>query len=154
MGWTPRYSYRSKLLHTTPYTNPGFTGTVASAANGKLTIKGLDAGTYYLKETKAPAGFTIDKTVHTVVIEATITETVEGIAVTYKTNTLDSYPKPESVSPPSPAPTQTPGKPPKTGDTSSVEMYEYLALASFCGTCLILTAYRRGRAKQGGEAQV
>ena len=47
--------------------------TYTSDSKGHITIKGLDAGTYYLKETKAPA------------------EKVDGIDVTYKVNELKSY---------------------------------------------------------------
>lgn len=48
---------------------------------GELHFKGLDAGTYTLVETKAPKGYTINKTVYTVKIEAS-----------YNTDgTLDQY---------------------------------------------------------------
>lgn len=48
---------------------------------GRLTFKGLDEGTYTLVETKAPTGYTLDATPHTVVISAE-----------YNTNgTLKSY---------------------------------------------------------------
>lgn len=50
-----------------------------SGSDGRFTIKGLDAGTYYLKETKAPAGYVKDSNAHTIEIAAktepaTITE--------------------------------------------------------------------------------
>ena len=42
--------------------------TATTGADGALTFTGLDAGTYTLVETVAPAGFTLDPTPHTVVI--------------------------------------------------------------------------------------
>lgn len=47
---------------------------VTTGADGRMTIAGLDAGTYYLKETKAPAGFVADTTAAKVEIEATTAE--------------------------------------------------------------------------------
>ena len=45
-----------------------------TGADGALTFKGLDAGTYTLVETVAPDGFTLDPTPHTVVISAEYSE--------------------------------------------------------------------------------
>ena len=61
-----------------------------------MTFAGLDAGTYYLKEISAPAGYVTNSDVYTVEIKAeteevTVTETVEGKEVTYKTDVLKSY---------------------------------------------------------------
>lgn len=53
---------------TNVYENDNFTGTVISADGGKLVIKGLDAGTYYLKETEAPEGYALNNTVFKVEI--------------------------------------------------------------------------------------
>lgn len=47
-----------------------FDGTVTSDDAGQLHITGLAAGTYYLKETKAPANYTLNTHVFTVVIKA------------------------------------------------------------------------------------
>lgn len=57
---------------TTPYTNSQFNGTVTSANGGKMVVNGLAEGTYYVKETNAPAGYTLNTTVYTIVIDATI----------------------------------------------------------------------------------
>lgn len=48
--------------------------TAKSSEDGKLYITGLAAGTYYLKETKAPQGFSINDTVYKIEIEASIVE--------------------------------------------------------------------------------
>ena len=50
--------------------------TLKSGADGRFEIKGLDAGTYYLLETKAPAGYIRDTNPHTIIINAE-TESVD-----------------------------------------------------------------------------
>ena len=69
---------------------------ITTLADGRMHIEGLDAGTYYLKEISAPEGFIKDDQAHEIKIDAklsekTITETIDGKEVTYKTETLDSY---------------------------------------------------------------
>lgn len=46
--------------------------TSKSDDNGKIYITGLDAGTYYLKETKAPSGYTLNDTVYQIDIAANV----------------------------------------------------------------------------------
>ena len=83
--------------------------TAESGTDGRMNFKGLDAGTYYLKEISAPAGYVTNSTVHTVVIAAetesvSVTEWWNGSAwvsekpaegtakeVTYDTDILKSY---------------------------------------------------------------
>ena len=45
-------------------------GTVTSTDSGKLFVRGLAAGTYYLKETFAPAGYSLNNTVYKIEIKA------------------------------------------------------------------------------------
>ena len=52
------------------YTNDVFGGTVRSDKNGKLFIKGLAAGTYYLKEITAPDGYSVNTHEFEIVIDA------------------------------------------------------------------------------------
>ena len=65
-----------KTVYGTAYPeNKKFNGVVVTDPNGQMTMTGLKAGTYYLKETKAPKGYTLNDTVYTIVIDATIDET-------------------------------------------------------------------------------
>ena len=43
-------------------------GTITTDSNGVGFLAGLKAGTYYVKETKAPTGYQLDSTVHTVIV--------------------------------------------------------------------------------------
>lgn len=54
--------------YTTDETKPDY---VTSKNNGQLVMTGLDAGTYTLKESKAPLGYALDKTEYTVTITPT-----------------------------------------------------------------------------------
>ena len=79
-GTTAPLQYAEFTLYTdqeckTQYTNAEHTTGVPTAisdASGKLEITGLAAGTYYLKETKAPGNFTLNNTVYKIDISATI----------------------------------------------------------------------------------
>lgn len=79
------------------YTNAVFNGTVTTAGGGLMNIKGLDEGTYYLKELSAPAGYIKDDETHTIVITATpktVTKTEklsDGCEVTYDVKVLEKY---------------------------------------------------------------
>lgn len=83
--------------------------TATTDADGHMAFRGLDAGTYQLVETQAPAGFTFDPTPHTVIItptyetktipvQVTATETqnipvrvVTGYTVTCDGTTVGNY---------------------------------------------------------------
>lgn len=70
--------------------------TATTGEDGRMTFAGLDAGTYYLKEISAPAGYVTNSDVYTVTItaeteEVDVTETVSGKEVSYKTDILKSY---------------------------------------------------------------
>lgn len=65
---------------------------IVTDENGYMEINGLDAGTYYLKEISAPAGYIADQKVHTIVIDAQYdTETVTENGYTYDLPKLKSY---------------------------------------------------------------
>ena len=59
---------------TTVYTNETFKGTTTTDINGKIKITGLAAGTYKLKETKAPVGYSLNTHVYDIVIAENIND--------------------------------------------------------------------------------
>ena len=56
--------------------------TLTSGADGKFVIAGLDAGTYYLRETKAPAGYNLLKSDISLTISATLDKSEDNPALT------------------------------------------------------------------------
>ena len=101
----------------TEYSNEVWDGSITTANDGRLYMPGLDAGTYYLKELTAPAGYIKDTQVHKIEIIADIngdedgeegasiteywheengeivwsTDSTTGTAYTYKVPVLNSY---------------------------------------------------------------
>lgn len=81
--------------------------TVTTGSDGRMTIPGLDAGTYYIKEISAPEGFIKDMQAHEIVITAvtkkqkvteyykdgewSTTQSTGAKEVTYETDVLDYY---------------------------------------------------------------
>ena len=67
--------------------------TVTSDATGHLEFTGLDAGTYYLKETKAPSGYKLDTTEHKVVISAVYNPdgTLKSYSITIDDQATSTY---------------------------------------------------------------
>lgn len=61
---------------------------VTTDVNGKATFTGLAAGTYYLKETKAPAGYNLNSTV----FEITVAEDGSGSTEGVYSQTVEDYP--------------------------------------------------------------
>ncbi|MEZ3487409.1 MAG: LPXTG cell wall anchor domain-containing protein [Lachnospiraceae bacterium] len=58
-----------------------FGGIVTTANGGQMHIKGLDEGTYYLQERKAPGSYSVNTNVYKIVIEATyVTSTDKKVA--------------------------------------------------------------------------
>ena len=58
------------------------TATLKSQSNGYIYIEGLKAGTYYLKETKAPDGYNLLKTIQTIEIGEDGSIKLNGTAIT------------------------------------------------------------------------
>ena len=70
------------------YSDEAMTTTVRTAtsdANGHIQFKGLDTGTYYMKETKAPATYTLNTNIYKIEIAATLNE--EGVMTQYSITT-------------------------------------------------------------------
>ena len=63
--------------------------TLTSGSDGKFVIAGLDAGSYFLREIKAPVGYNLIKNDISVTITATLTQTEDAPALTALTITVD-----------------------------------------------------------------
>ena len=80
--------------------DPNGTAVLTTGTDGKITVNGLDSGTYYLKETKAPSGYKLDDTVREVTVtpDSEVVHAKNGEAIAYKVNgysnhtmTIDNY---------------------------------------------------------------
>lgn len=80
--------------------DPNGKAVLTTGTDGKITVNGLDSGTYYLKETKAPSGYKLDDTVREVTVtpDSKVAKAENGEAITYKvhndpnhTMTIDNY---------------------------------------------------------------
>lgn len=80
--------------------DPNGKAVLTTDTDGKITVNGLDSGTYYLKETKAPSGYKLDDTVQKVTVtpDSEVGDAKNGKAITYKVNgdsnhtmTIDNY---------------------------------------------------------------
>lgn len=80
---------------TTQYTNELYDGTTATyktLEDGNIYIRGLDAGTYYLKETKAPKGYSLNDTVYTIEVNPTIeNEVLKSWTIAVNGNTVRTF---------------------------------------------------------------
>ena len=104
--------------------------------NGTFTISGLDAGTYYLEEIKAPAGYNMLKEPIEIVITASIDQTGAGTAtVTYnKTSTGDVMVE-----------NQTGTELPSTGGIGTTIFYIVGSLLAVGAVILLVTKKRMGK---------
>lgn len=68
--------------------DPNCKAVLATDTDGRITVNGLDSGTYYLKETKAPSGYKLDDTVREVTVtpDSVVVDAKNGEAITYKVN--------------------------------------------------------------------
>ena len=127
-GWTEN-TYGSNLTpKATVFTTP---------ENGTFTISGLDAGTYYLEEIKAPAGYNMLKEPIEIVITASIDQATDAgtATVTYnKTSTGDV--KVEN---------QTGTELPSTGGIGTTIFYIVGSLLAVGVVILLVTKKRMGK---------
>lgn len=78
----------SSLANGVYTVDPSGTAVLTTGTDGKITVNGLDSGTYYLKETKAPSGYKLDDTVRKVTVtpDSEVVGAKNGDAITYKVN--------------------------------------------------------------------
>ena len=107
--------------------NAGFTSAkIVSDTDGKVLVKGLDAGTYYLRETKAPEGYNKLLSDIKVVIEAnydTTTGKLKSYSVDYTyngTKTTGTEIKDTTTSPEVPVENKTGAQLPSTGSKGAL----------------------------------
>lgn len=73
--------------------DPKGTAVLTTGTDGKITVNGLDSGTYYLKETKAPSGYKLDDTVREVTVtpDSKVVDAKNGEAIAYKVNGYSNH---------------------------------------------------------------
>lgn len=68
--------------------DPNGKAVLTTGTDGRITVNGLDSGTYYLKETKAPSGYKLDDTVREVTVtpNSVVVDAKNGEPIAYKVN--------------------------------------------------------------------
>ena len=76
--------------------DPNGKAVLTTDTNGKIIVNGLDSGTYYLKETKAPSGYKLDDTVREVTVtpDSKVVDAKNGEAIAYKVNGYSNHTMP------------------------------------------------------------
>ncbi len=102
--------------------------TITTDATGKFTIQGLDSDTYYLTETKAPAGYNVLKSAITVVIanDGTVSYTYNGTSATGEVKVLN----------------QSGTELPSTGGVGTTVLYVLGSLLVLAAAVLLITRKR------------
>lgn len=92
-GVSPLVGAEFKLTGKGPNNSGTFELTATSGEDGRIFFNNLEAGTYTLQETKAPAGYIKDSTSHTVVIAAEYNDdtTLKSYTVTIDGETTSTY---------------------------------------------------------------
>ena len=107
--------------------------------DGTFTIIGLDSGTYYLKEIKAPAGYNMLKDAVTVVIEATADSEAGTMTATVKYGSSVGDVKVEN---------QTGTELPSTGGVGTTIFYIIGSLLAAGAVILLVTRKRMGKTEE------
>ena len=125
-GWTENQAEASKF--TTP-------------DNGKFTITGLDSGTYYLEETKAPAGYNILKDPIEIQIQGTVdSSTNVGTATVKYGDKLENTANPDIK-----ILNNTGAELPSTGGIGTTVFYVLGGLLVVCAGVLLITKRRMNK---------
>lgn len=126
-GWTKNAYDSSEATKATVFTTPD---------NGTFTISGLDSGTYYLEEIKAPAGYNMLKDPVPVVIETTSDTSTGAMTATVKYGSSTGDVKVEN---------QTGTELPSTGGIGTTIFYIIGSLLAAGAVILLVTRKRMGK---------
>ncbi len=126
-GWTKNAYDSSEATKATVFTTPD---------NGTFTISGLDSGTYYLEEIKAPAGYNMLKDPVPVVIETTSDTSTGAMTATVKYGSSTGDVKVEN---------QTGTELPSTGGIGTTIFYIIGSLLAVGAVILLVTRKRMGK---------
>lgn len=126
-GWVQAADVSEVPAGATVFTTPD---------NGTFTISGLDSGTYYLEEIKAPAGYNMLKDPVTVVIETTSDASTGAMTATVRYGSSTGNVKVEN---------QTGTELPETGGIGTTIFYIIGSLLAVGAVILLVTRKRMGK---------
>lgn len=129
-GWTENTYDSSESTKSTVFTTP---------ADGTFTISGLDSGTYYLEEIKAPAGYNMLKEAVKVDIKATTNSEAGTMTAAVKYGSSEGDVKVEN---------QTGTELPSTGGVGTTIFYIIGSLLAAGAVILLVTRKRMGKPEE------